>query len=279
MKVLVTGASGQLGFDVVRVLNSKGITAVPTTHNTLDITNKKSVDTFFKDNKLDAVIHCAAWTKVDLAEDKPEECFKVNATGTKNIAENCDFLNIPLLYISTDYVFDGSGDEPWKIDSPTNPINEYGKSKLYGEQYVGVLKKYFIVRTSWVFGTNGNNFVKTMLKLSENKSKLTVVCDQIGSPTYTLDLARLIGEMIVSDCYGTYHAHNEGYCSWSEFASEIMKQRGNKTEIIPVDSASYPTKAKRPLNSRLDTNSLTESGFKKLPSWQDGLSRYLNEIR
>ena len=278
MKILVTGASGQLGSDVVKDLNSNELTAIPTTHETLDITNKDAVVNFFSNEKIDAVIHCAAWTNVDLAEDEAEECFDVNANGTKNIADSCETHNIPLLYISTDYVFDGSGKDPWKIDSPVNPVNQYGRSKCYGEYYVRKLDKHFIVRTSWVYGANGKNFVKTMLNLSETRAELNVVFDQIGSPTYTSDLAPLLREMITTDRYGTYHAHNEGYCSWSEFATEIMKQSGRKTKIVPIDSASYPAKAKRPSNSRLDTDNLIDAGFRKLPKWEEGLHRFLKEI-
>ena len=278
MKVLVTGASGQLGSDVVKDLDLNGFAPVSATHETLDITNKGSVDAFFSEHELDAVIHCAAWTNVDLAEDEPEKCADVNVKGTRNIVDNCKSLDIPMVYISTDYVFDGSGTAPWRVDSPTNPINEYGRSKFLGEQCVRELEKHFIVRTSWVYGANGKNFVKTMLNLSENRPEIRVVSDQIGSPTYTADLAPLLREMIRTDLYGTYHAHNEGYCSWYNFATEIMRQSGKKTTITPIDSSSYPMKAKRPFNSRLDTDNIGDAGFSKLPEWRDGLNRFLREI-
>ncbi|MBO5409756.1 MAG: dTDP-4-dehydrorhamnose reductase, partial [Clostridia bacterium] len=240
MKILVTGAKGQLGFDVLKQLDLLGLEAVGVDLPELDITDYSAVEECFEKVKPDAVIHCAAFTNVDLAETEREICGKVNADGTLNIARCAKEYDAKLMYISTDYVFDGKGDIPFEVDSPKAPCNYYGESKLAGENVViNGCSKYFIVRISWVFGVNGKNFVKTMLRLSEDREKLTVVNDQIGSPTYTPDLAKLLCEMIQTEKYGVYHATNEGFCSWAEFAKEIMNVSGASTEIIPITSAEY----------------------------------------
>ncbi len=293
MKVLVTGARGQLGFDVINELTKRGHEAIGVDINEMDITDKVSVDKVIKSIKPEAVIHCAAWTAVDAAEDedKQEKVHLVNAVGTENIAVVCKELDIKMMYISTDYVFDGQGTEPWLPDCTAyQPLNVYGKSKLEGELAVSnKLSKYFIVRIAWVFGKNGNNFIKTMLKVGKNRDSLAVVNDQIGTPTYTLDLARLLVDMIETDKYGYYHATNEGgFISWYDFAKEIFRQAeelGHKEysseslTVAPVTTAEYGlSKAARPFNSRLDKQKLVENGFTPLPSWQDALSRYLKEI-
>lgn len=287
MKVLVTGVKGQLGYDVVNELNNRGHKAVGVDIEEMDITDGKSVQTFLADVKPDAVIHCAAWTAVDLAEDedKKERVHLVNAVGTVNIAKMCKELDCKMVYISTDYVFDGQGTRPWNPDDERHPLNVYGRTKYEGELAVEkLLDKYFIVRIAWVFGANGKNFIKTMLNLGKTHDKITVVNDQIGSPTYTNDLSRLIVDMVETQKYGKYHATNEGLCSWYEFACEIFRQAAEinpvykKVEVLPVDSSAYPAKAKRPSNSRMSKDKLTENGFEKLPIWQDALSRYLKEI-
>ena len=276
MKIIVTGAKGQLGYDVVLQLKKCGHTAVEADLPELDITNKSAVEAFFETHKPDGVIHCAAYTNVDGAETEKELCEKINYTGTKNIAECCKNHNSKLVYISTDYVFDGKGNEPFETDAATAPCNFYGETKLMGENAVKeICDKYFIVRISWVFGSNGKNFVKTMLRLSKERNELTVVCDQIGSPTYTPDLAALLCNMIETEKYGVYHATNEGFCSWSEFAAEIMKLSGAETKIIPVSSNEYKTVATRPANSRMSKKSLDNAGFGRLPEWQNALERFL----
>jgi len=228
------------------------------------------------DKKPQCVIHCAAYTAVDKAEDEPELCFMVNAEGTENIAKECKATGAEMIYISTDYVFSGEGDEPYETDAVKSPVSVYGKSKLAGEEAVlKHLEKYYIVRISWVFGEFGNNFVKTMLKLAETRDELNVVNDQIGSPTYTPDLAKLLCDMALSGKYGTYHTTNEGFCSWAEFAKEIMKQTKSNCKINPIPTEQYPTKATRPKNSRLSKKSLDNAGFIRLPDWQDALERYL----
>ena len=279
MKILVTGAKGQLGFDVLKQLDLLGLEAVGVDLPELDITDYSAVEECFEKVKPDAVIHCAAFTNVDLAETEREICGKVNADGTLNIARCAKEYDAKLMYISTDYVFDGKGDIPFEVDSPKAPCNYYGESKLAGENAViNGCSKYFIVRISWVFGVNGKNFVKTMLRLSEDREKLTVVNDQIGSPTYTPDLAKLLCEMIQTEKYGVYHATNEGFCSWAEFAKEIMNVSGASTEIIPITSAEYKASvAVRPLNSRLSKSALDEAGFSRLPTWQDALKRFVSE--
>ena len=284
MKVLVTGSQGQLGYDVVKELCSRGHEALGFDLPELDITDEVAVQAVFDRVKPDAVIHCAAWTAVDAAEESGNiaKVFAVNEGGTRNIAAACKRTGAKLLYLSTDYVFDGQGSSPWRADEVRfAPLNEYGKSKLAGENAVReLLQTYFIVRIAWVFGKNGNNFVKTMLRLSETHDTLRVVCDQVGTPTYTPDLARLLVDMIETDKYGVYHATNEGgYISWYDFASAIMQEAGKLTKIIPVTTAEYGlSKAARPFNSRLDKSKLKENGFEPLPDWRDALKRYLKEI-
>ena len=226
----------------------------------------------------DAVIHCAAYTAVDAAEDNVSLCRRINAEGTANIARACRDLDCKMMYISTDYVFNGRGERPWEPDDEREPLNVYGQTKYEGELSVEMLEKYFIVRIAWVFGVNGKNFIKTMLNLGKTRDHLTVVDDQIGSPTYTWDLARLLADMIETDRYGRYHATNEGLCSWYEFACEIFRQAGMPVEVEPVSSSQYPAKAVRPSNSRMDKSKLDQMGFRRLPSWQDALGRYLREI-
>ena len=279
MKVLVTGVKGQLGYDVVNELTKRGHIAIGTDIEEMDITNADSVDAVIKENVPDAVIHCAAYTAVDAAEDNADLCRKINAEGTQNIANVCKELDIKMTYISTDYVFDGEGERPWEPDDERTPLNVYGQTKYEGELAVqNTLEKYFIVRIAWVFGVNGKNFIKTMLNLGKTRDSLTVVDDQFGSPTYTFDLARLLVDMVETDRYGIYHATNEGICTWYEFACEIFKQAGMNVKVSPVSSAEYPAKAKRPSNSRMSKEKLAENGFEKLPTWQDALSRYLKEI-
>lgn len=285
MKVLVTGVKGQLGFDVVNELTKRGHTAIGVDIEEMDITDEAAVQKTLKDVAPDAVIHCAAWTAVDNAEDEAnaQKVYAINALGTKYIAEACRAVNAKMIYISTDYVFNGEGETPWEPDCKDYaPLNYYGTSKLAGEKFVAeTLEKYFIVRISWVFGKNGNNFIKTMLKLSEKYETLRVVCDQIGTPTYTFDLAKLLVDMVETQRYGYYHASNEGgYISWYEFACEIFRQAGKNVQVLPVTTAEYGvSKAKRPFNSRLEKKKLADNGFERLPSWQDALSRYLLEIK
>lgn len=279
MKILVTGYNGQLGYDVVKELNSRSVECRGVDREDFDITDRDETVGYICDYAPDAVIHCAAYTAVDRAEDDEENCRKVNADGTENIAVACEKLRAKMLYVSTDYVYGGDGEAPFETDSPTNPKNVYGVTKLEGEKAVmKYIDKFFIVRTSWVFGINGSNFVKTMLRLGDEKENLNVVCDQVGSPTYTPDLARLICDLIVTEKYGIYHGTNENFCSWAEFAAEIMKLGGKKTVINPVPSSEYPTKAERPHNSRLSKKCLDEAGIKRLPTWQDALKRFLKEM-
>lgn len=279
MKVFVTGVKGQLGFDVMNELKKRGHEAIGVDIEEMDITDEESVNRVIKAAAPDAVIHCAAYTAVDAAEDNEELCRKVNAAGTGYIARVCRELDIKLMYISTDYVFNGQGTRPWEPDDKREPLNVYGQTKYEGELAIEeILEKYFIVRIAWVFGVNGKNFIKTMLNLGKTRDKLTVVADQIGSPTYTYDLARLLVDMIETEKYGRYHATNEGLCSWYEFACEIFKQAGMNVTVEPVSSDQFPVKAKRPMNSRMSKDKLDENGFVRLPSWQDALARYLTKI-
>ncbi|MBR2198483.1 MAG: dTDP-4-dehydrorhamnose reductase [Fibrobacter sp.] len=302
MKVFVTGVAGQLGHDVMNELAKRGYEGVgsdiapayagvqddsPVTkmpYEPLDITNAVAVEDVLTRVKPDVIVHCAAWTAVDLAEDedKREKVFAINACGTENIAKVCKQVNAKMVYISTDYVFDGQGTEPWKPDCKDyKPLNVYGQSKLEGELAVsGLLEKYFIVRIAWVFGLNGKNFIKTMLNVGKTHDSVRVVNDQIGTPTYTYDLSRLLVDMIETEKYGYYHATNEGgFISWFDFTKEIYRQAGLSTQVNPVTTAEYGlSKAARPFNSRLDKSKLVEAGFKPLPTWQDALSRYLKEI-
>lgn len=279
MRILVTGASGQLGYDVERELERRGIEHLGTSSRELDITDREAVERLMAAYRPDAAIHCAAYTKVDLAEDEPERCWAVNADGTRNLAAACREIGAKLLYISTDYVFPGAGERSYETGDPTGPVNTYGRSKLAGELAVqSLLEKYFIVRISWVFGKNGNNFVKTMLRLAETKAELSVVCDQIGSPTYTADLAPLLCDMVQTERYGVYHATNEGTCAWSEFAEAIFELAGRQVVVHPISTSAYPTRAARPLNSRMSKECLHSNGFQELPEWKNALARYLKEI-
>lgn len=276
MKVFVTGVKGQLGYDVVEELKRRGMEAIGVDIDEMDITDADSVDQVITDANPDAVIHCAAYTAVDAAEENIELCRRVNADGPLNIAKICKKLDIPMIQISTDYVFDGEGTRPWEPDDKCSPLNVYGLTKYEGEKAVmDTLDKYFIVRIAWVFGINGKNFVKTMINLGQTRDHLTVVNDQFGSPTYTYDLAKLLVDMIQTDKYGIYHATNEGICTWYEFACEIFRLAGLDVKVDPVSADNYPTKAKRPFNSRMSKEKLTENGFQKLPTWQDALDRYI----
>jgi dTDP-4-dehydrorhamnose reductase len=284
MKVLVTGVAGQLGHDVVNELNKRGHEAIGVDVFNMDITDASAVDSVITAAHPDALIHCAAWTAVDMAEDddKVEKVRAVNAGGTQNIANVCKKLDCKMVYISTDYVFDGQGTEPWQPDCKDyKPLNVYGQTKLEGELAVSsILDKYFIIRIAWVFGKNGKNFIKTMLDIGKAHDNVRVVNDQIGAPTYTYDLARLLVDMIETDKYGYYHATNEGgYVSWYDLTCEIYKQAGMKVNVIPVTTEEYGlSKAKRPFNSRLDKSKLFDAGFEPLPDWKDAVSRYLKEI-
>ena len=281
MRVLITGVKGQLGYDVMNELAKRGYEGVGVDVEEMDITDAEAVDRVIKNSKVDKVVHCAAWTAVDAAEENIDICRKVNAGGTENIAKVCKELDIPMIYFSTDYVFDGQGTRPWEPDDPViTPLNVYGQTKYEGEQAVEkYLDKYYIVRIAWVFGVNGKNFIKTMLNLGKTHDTLKVVDDQIGTPTYTYDLAKLVVDMLEKEEYGKYHVTNEGgYISWADFAREIFSQAGMEVNIIPVTTAEYGSKAVRPYNSRLEKSKLTEHGFDRLPVWQDALSRYLKEI-
>ena len=281
MRILVTGVKGQLGYDVVNEMEKRGLEAVGVDVEEMDITDKAACEKVITESKVDAVIHCAAYTAVDAAEDNVDVCMKVNAEGTRNIAEVCKKLDIKMMYISTDYVFDGQGERPWEPDDERAPLNVYGQSKYEGELAVEeLLEKFFTVRIAWVFGVNGKNFIKTMLRIGKERGAASVVCDQIGSPTYTYDLARLLVDMIQTDKYGRYHATNEGLCSWYEFACEIFRAAGmDEVKVTPVTTAEYPAaKAKRPMNSRISKEKLSDNGFERLPDWKDAVARYLKEI-
>lgn len=276
MRVLVTGVKGQLGYDVMRELEKRGHTGIGVDVEEMDITDAAKVEEVIKASDVETVIHCAAYTAVDAAEDNVEICRRINADGTENIARVCKELDLKMIYISTDYVFNGEGTRPWEPDDEREPLNVYGETKYEGELAVEkYLEKYYIVRIAWVFGVNGKNFIKTMLKLSETHSELNVVNDQIGSPTYTRDLAVLLADMAEREAYGRYHATNEGLCTWYDFAKEIFRQAGKEIVIHPVTSEQFPSKAKRPHNSRLNKDKLEENGFRRLPTWQDALGRYL----
>ncbi|MBO5045670.1 MAG: dTDP-4-dehydrorhamnose reductase [Clostridia bacterium] len=284
MKVLVTGVKGQLGYDVVNELNLRGHEAVGVDIDEMDLTDNESVSRVMQSVRPDAVVHCAAWTAVDAAEEEENipKVYAVNVGGTQAIAQECARLNCKLVYISTDYVFDGQGTAPWEPDQTDYaPLNVYGKSKLEGELAVKAsVEKHFIVRIAWVFGVNGKNFIKTMLTVGKKFDTVRVVCDQVGTPTYTYDLSRLLVDMLETDRYGTYHATNEGgYISWYDFTKEIFRQAGYTTNVLPVTTEEYGIfKAKRPYNSRLDKSKLIKNGFSPLPEWKDALSRYLKEI-
>lgn len=278
MKVLVTGANGQLGYDVIKLLDSECIEFLGTDRESLDITNEEQVTRVICDYNPDVVIHCAAYTAVDKAEDEKELCYAINVLGTRYIAEVCRDINAKMVYISTDYVFDGEGDNPFEVTDKPNPINYYGKTKYEGELEVQkFLDKYFVVRISWVFGSNGNNFVKTMLRLGQERDEISVVADQIGSPTYTRDIAKLLVEMIETDKYGIYHATNEGYCSWYDFACEIFEQAGYNIKVNPMKTDDYPTRARRPKNSRMNKDSI-ENHFYILRNYKEALFDFLNSL-
>lgn len=277
--VLVTGVNGQLGFDVIRRLAELKIPYQGVDIQDFDLTDREATVKYITACHPDAVVHCAAYTAVDKAEDNREVCRRVNAEGTRNVALACREIDAKMIYISTDYVFDGRGTAFFQPDDRKDPINFYGLTKSDGEDQVKeLLKKYFIVRISWVFGINGANFVKTMLRLAENHDTLNVVNDQVGSPTYTRDLAVLLCDMLQTEKYGVYHATNEGVCSWADFAQEIMRLSGAQTVIHPIPSSEYPARAKRPANSRMSKNKLDENGFARLPGWHDALKRYLTEL-
>ena len=284
-KILVTGVKGQLGYDCVRELKERGYTNVKGIDiDDLDLTKENDVKQFIANYKPDVVMHNAAWTAVDKAEEVPEKVYEVNALAPKYIAEACKLVGAKMVYISTDYVFDGLGDKAFEVNDPKNGLSVYGKTKSNGEDFVfDTLNKYFIVRISWVFGKNGNNFVKTMLRLADSgKTELNVVCDQIGSVTYTYDLSKLLCDMIETEKYGVYHATNEGYISWAEFAEEIFKQANKHVKVNYITTDAYlkmvPQQAKRPMNSRMSKSSLDNAGFNRLPDWKDALNRYLKEI-
>lgn len=289
MNIFVTGVGGQLGYDVINELKSRGHEAfgsdiTESADIKLDITDKNAVETVLNKIQPDAVIHCAAWTAVDAAEeeDNKEKVYAVNVIGTRNIAEVCKQLGCKMIYISTDYVFNGQGSEPWQADCKDfAPLNYYGQTKLEGELAVAeLLDKFFIIRIAWVFGLNGKNFIKTMINVGKKYDTVRVVNDQIGTPTYTYDLARLLVDMVETDKYGYYHATNEGgYISWYDFCCEFYKQYGLKTKVIPVTTEEYGlSKAARPFNSRLDKSKLIEMGFEPLPTWQDAIKRYFGEV-
>ena len=279
MRVLVTGYTGQLGNDVVREGNKRGISMLGIGREDLDITVEAEVYQYVKKVNPDVIIHCAAYTAVDKAEDDKEKCWNINVLGTKFIATAAKKVNAKFMYISTDYVFNGKGEDPFnEVDKP-EPVGYYGLTKYEGEKIVGdLLDEHFIVRISWVFGINGHNFIKTMLRLSESRSELNVVGDQYGSPTYTFDLARLLIDMIQTEKYGIYHASNEGFCTWAEFATEIFLQANRKVTVNSISTEEYPTRAVRPKNSRMSKQKLIDNGFEPLPKWQNALKHYLNEL-
>lgn len=280
MKVFITGINGQLGHDVAKVLEERNIPYRGLSSKALDITDPAAVSAELCSYRPDAVLHCAAFTKVDLAEEQPGRCWDVNAAGTRNLALVCRDIGAKLLYVSTDYVFPGAGDAPYQTGDAVNPLNVYGMTKLAGELAVkSLLENYFIVRTSWVIGIHGQNFVKTMLRLAQSRSELSVVDDQIGSPTFTADLAPLLCDMIETEEYGLYHATNEGLCSWAELAETVFRLSGKNVKVNHVSTEQYPAKAARPRNSRLDKSSLSEHGFSRLPAWEQSLARFLETLR
>ena len=274
--ILVTGSTGQLGSDVVKELLKRGYSTLSPNRSELNLCSEDNIRNYILNSNCEAIVHCAAYTQVDKAEDEKDLCIKINATATKHIVKCAKILDIPMIYISTDYVFDGSKDGEYTENDETNPINIYGESKLAGEKYVQeILDKYYIVRTSWVFNINGKNFIETMLRLSKANNQLSIVNDQIGSPTYTKDLSRLLVDMLETSKYGLYHATNEGYCSWYEFANTIFKLANINIDIKAINSNEYASRAKRPMNSKLSKDKLIEYGFKPLPHWEDALKDYL----
>ena len=274
--ILVTGSTGQSGSDVVKELLKRGYSTLSPNRSELNLCSEDNIRNYILNSNCEAIVHCAAYTQVDKAEDEKDLCIKINATATKHIAKCAKILDIPMIYISTDYVFDGTKDGKYTENDETNPINIYGESKLAGEKYVQeILDKYYIVRTSWVFNINGKNFIETMLRLSKANNQLSIVNDQIGSPTYTKDLSRLLVDMLETSKYGLYHATNEGYCSWYEFANTIFKLANINIDIKAINSNEYASRAKRPMNSKLSKDKLIEYGFKPLPHWEDALKDYL----
>ena len=274
--ILVTGSTGQLGSDVVKELLKRGYSTLSPNRSELNLCSEDNIRNYILNSNCEAIVHCAAYTQVDKAEDEKDLCIKINATATKHIAKCAKILDIPMIYISTDYVFDGTKDGKYTENDETNPINIYGESKLAGEKYVQeILDKYYIFRTSWVFNINGKNFIETMLRLSKANNQLSIVNDQIGSPTYTKDLSRLLVDMLETSKYGLYHATNEGYCSWYEFANTIFKLANINIDIKAINSNEYASRAKRPMNSKLSKDKLIEYGFKPLPHWEDALKDYL----
>ena len=274
--ILVTGSTGQLGSDVVKELLKRGYSTLSPNRSESNLCSEDNIRNYILNSNCEAIVHCAAYTQVDKAEDEKDLCIKINATATKHIAKCAKILDIPMIYISTDYVFDGTKDGEYTENDETNPINIYGESKLAGEKYVQeILDKYYIVRTSWVFNINGKNFIETMLRLSKANNQLSIVNDQIGSPTYTKDLSRLLVDMLETSKYGLYHATNEGYCSWYEFANTIFKLANINIDIKAINSNEYASRAKRPMNSKLSKDKLIEYGFKPLPHWEDALKDYL----
>ena len=274
--ILDTGSTGQLGSDVVKELLKRGYSTLSPNRSELNLCSEDNIRNYILNSNCEAIVHCAAYTQVDKAEDEKDLCIKINATATKHIAKCAKILDIPMIYISTDYVFDGTKDGKYTENDETNPINIYGESKLAGEKYVQeILDKYYIVRTSWVFNINGKNFIETMLRLSKANNQLSIVNDQIGSPTYTKDLSRLLVDMLETSKYGLYHATNEGYCSWYEFANTIFKLANINIDIKAINSNEYASRAKRPMNSKLSKDKLIEYGFKPLPHWEDALKDYL----
>lgn len=278
--VLITGILGQLGFDLAKEFTKRGVEYIAPSLEELELTTEAGAKNFILEKKPETIVHCAAYTAVDKAESEAELALTVNGLGTRWVAEACREVGAKMIYISTDYVFGGDGKIPYEVNDEKKPVNVYGRSKLLGEDAVCAMvdDKHFIVRTSWVFGINGNNFIKTMLRLAETHDKISVVNDQVGSPTYTVDLARLLADMAASEKYGTYHATNEGFCSWAEFAREIFEQAGKDVEVEGIPTIEYPTPARRPFNSRLSKASLDAAGFKRLPTWQDAVRRYLAEL-
>ena len=280
-KILVTGAKGQLGTDLMNELKKRGFDGIGVDVEEMDITDEAACRRVIGETEVSAVIHCAAYTAVDAAEDHAELCRRINAEGTRNVALACREAGVKMMYISTDYVFNGQGTRPWEPDDKREPLNVYGATKYEGELAVEeLLDRFFIVRIAWVFGIGGNNFIKTMLRLGRQNGAVNVVSDQIGSPTYTHDLARLLVDMIGTEQYGRFHATNEGLCSWYEFAVEIFRQAGleESVSVTPVDSGAFPVKAERPKNSRMSKDKLALCGFEPMPPWQDALKRYLKEL-
>ena len=280
MKFFITGVNGQLGYDVKRELLERGYTDIlAPTRVDLDITNEDAVKKMIREYRPSVIFHCAAYTAVDKAEEEQEKCYQVNVLGTKYLTEAAKEMDAKIIYISTDYVFDGTKEGLYQVEDKVNPVNYYGKTKYLGENFVSKYENHIIVRISWVFGINGKNFIRTMLNLAESHKELNVVCDQIGSPTYTKDLAGLLVNMFLSNVKGLYHVTNEGYCSWYEFAEFIFKESRKKVKVHPILTKDYKTIAKRPLNSKLSKESLDDIGMKRLPEWQDAVKRYIRELK